>query len=209
MNRIKNLLFDLGGVIITLDQPQAVRRFKEIGLADAEERLDPYTQSGLFGALEKGDIDAEQFRAGLSDIIGHEVTMEQCLYGWKGYVADLPARNLTALRRLRDEGYRIILVSNTNPFLMSWALSDDFDGNGHSLADYMDAMYMSYKCGVMKPDERFFRHVLENENIQPEETLLIDDGPRNIESAARLGVNTFCPENGADWTCEIYKYLNK
>lgn len=209
MNKIKNLLFDLGGVIITLDQPQAVRRFKEIGLVDAEERLDPYTQSGLFGALEKGEIDAEQFRAGLSDIIGHEVTMEQCLYGWKGYVADLPARNLVTLRGLRDEGYRIVLVSNTNPFLMSWALSDEFDGNGHSLADYMDAMYMSYKCGVMKPEESFFRHVLEKENLRPEETLLIDDGPRNIESAARLGLNTFCPENGADWTSEIYKYLNK
>jgi putative hydrolase of the HAD superfamily len=73
----------------------------------------------------------------------------------------------------------------------------------------MDAMYMSYKCGVMKPDERLFRHVLETENIIPEETLFVDDGPRNIEAAARLGVKTFCPKNGADWTSEIYKYLSE
>ena len=209
MSKINTILFDLGGVIITLDQPQAVKRFKEIGLTDAGRRLDQYTQSGLFGALERGEIDAEQFRAGLGEIIGHEVTMEQCLYGWMGYVADLPQRNLAALRRLRSEGYRIVLLSNTNPFLMSWALSDAFDGNGHSLADYMDAMYMRYKCGVMKPDERLFRHVLETENIIPEETLFVDDGPRNIEAAARLGVKTFCPKNGADWTSEIYKYLSE
>ena len=55
---IKNILFDLGGVIITLDQSQAVRHFKEIGLKDAEQRLDPYTQSGIFGDVEKGTIDA-------------------------------------------------------------------------------------------------------------------------------------------------------
>ena len=51
---IRTIIFDLGGVIVTLDQPQAVRRFMEIGLKDAERRLDPYTQSGMFGDLERG-----------------------------------------------------------------------------------------------------------------------------------------------------------
>ena len=50
---IKNIVFDLGGVIMTIDQSQAVRRFKELGLEDAEQRLDPYTQSGIFGDLEE------------------------------------------------------------------------------------------------------------------------------------------------------------
>ena len=53
---IKNLIFDFGGVVITIDQPQAVRRFKEIGLLNAEQQLDPYTQSGIFGDLERGVI---------------------------------------------------------------------------------------------------------------------------------------------------------
>ena len=207
MGKIRNILFDLGGVIITLDQKQAISRFREIGLADAERRLDAYTQTGIFGDLELGKIDEEGFRAGLSEAAGHEVTMEQCLYGWLGYVAELPARNLEALRRLRGEGYRLILLSNTNPFMMSWVMSGSFDGAGHPLSDYMDAAYMSYKCGVMKPDERFFRHVLATEGIEPGETLFVDDGPRNVEAAARLGINTFCPANGADWTSEIYKYL--
>ena len=185
---IKNILFDLGGVIITLDQSQAVRHFKEIGLKDAEQRLDPYTQSGIFGDVEMGTIDAEQFREKLSAIIGHEVSREQCLYAWKGYVGDLPRRNLVALRRLRAEGYRLVLVSNTNPYMMSWAMSTEFDGEGNSLSDYFDATYMSYRCGVMKPDGRFFRHVLDKECIDPSETLFIDDGLRNVEAAAQLGI---------------------
>ena len=116
---IKNILFDLGGVIVTLDPAQAVSRFKEIGLADADSRLDSYTQSGIFGDLEQGRIDAEQFRAGLSELAGREVTAEQCLYGWKGYVKEVPRRNLDTLLRLRGEGFRVVLVSNTNPFMMS------------------------------------------------------------------------------------------
>lgn len=205
---IKNILFDLGGVIITLDQTQAVRRFREIGLEDAERRLDPYTQSGIFGDVELGKIDAEQFCLELSAIIGHEVSYEQCLYAWKGYVGELPRRNLDCLLRLRAEGYRLVLVSNTNPYMMSWALSPEFDGNGNSLAYYFDATYMSYKCGAMKPDDRFFRHVIDAERLNPAETLFLDDGQRNVEAAERFGIRTFRPDNGADWTKEIYKYLD-
>lgn len=209
MSKIKNIIFDLGGVIITLDQQQAIRRFKEIGVSDAEQRLDAYTQSGIFGDLEGGRIDAEQFRAGLSEIVGHELTAEQCLYGWKGYAGDVPQRNFEALRRLRAEGYRLVLLSNTNPYMMSWVRSRDFDGSGHPLDDYLDAIYTSYECGVMKPDERIFRHVIETEGFVPGETLYVDDGQRNVETAARLGMRTFKPENGFDWTGEIYKYLSE
>lgn len=206
---IKTILFDFGGVIITIDQSKAIRRYKEIGLTDAGQRLDSYTQTGIFGDLELGKIDAERFRAELSKITGTEITKEQCLYAWKGYVGELPRRNLEALRRLRAEGYRLVLLSNTNPYMMSWAMSPEFDGEGHSLSDYLDAAYMSYKCGVMKPDERFFRHVLDTEGIEPDETLFLDDGPRNVEAASRLGIHTFCTENGADWTDDIYKYLKR
>ena len=117
---IRNILFDLGGVIMTIDQPQAVRRFKEIGLSDAETRLDPYTQKGIFGELEEGKIGAETFRLELSKIIGREVTHDECLYAWRGYCKEVPPRNLKALRQLRSEGYRLILLSNTNPYMMEW-----------------------------------------------------------------------------------------
>lgn len=207
MEEIKNIIFDLGGVIITLDQSQAVSRFRELGLTDAEERLDAYTQSGIFGDLERGVIDAEGFRHGLSQLIGREVSYDECRYAWLGYCRELPRRNLEALRRLRTEGYRLILLSNTNPYMMSWVMSTDFDGEGHSLADYMDACYMSYRLGVMKPDTEFFHQVFLREQIAPAQTLFVDDGPRNVAVASQMGIRTFCPVNGEDWTKEIYQYL--
>ena len=204
---IKNIIFDLGGVIMTLAPEEAIRRFCEIGLKDAEQHLDSYTQAGIFGDLERGTIDDEAFRKALSRMTGQELTWEQCRYAWLGYAKEVPQRNLDVLKRLRQEGYRLILLSNTNPFMMSWAMSPDFDGKGHSIDYYVDACYLSFRLGVMKPDRRFFQKVLETEQILPEESLFLDDGQRNVEMARSMGIHTFCPENGADWTDEIYQYL--
>jgi putative hydrolase of the HAD superfamily len=207
MADIKNIIFDLGGVIITLDQPQAVRRFQALGVSDAEERLNPYRQNGIFGDLEEGLITADDFQRELGRLVGRPVTFDECRHAWLGYCGEVPQRNLDALVRLRSQGYRLILLSNTNPFMMSWVMSDEFDGHGHSLDYYMDACYMSYKEKVMKPHPTFFHNVLSKEKIWAAETLFIDDGPRNVAAASQLGMRTFCPENGADWTEEIYEYL--
>lgn len=205
---IKNIVFDLGGVIMTLDPAEALRRFKVLGLSDAERYLDAYTQSGIFGNLEEGKITAEDFRSKLSSLTGHELTFDECKHAWLGYRKDVPQRNLDLLKELRAKDYRLILLSNTNPFMMDWALSSEFDGKGSSLNDYFDALYLSYRLGIMKPAPDFFRQVLDNENILPEETLFVDDGPRNVEAAGKLGFMTMCPDNGSDWTGELRSLLH-
>ena len=93
--------------------------------------------------------------------------------------------------------------------MMKWALSNEFDGKGHSVEHYFDALYLSYRIGVMKPNETFFRTMLMTERMLPSDTLFVDDGPRNVAAASQLGIRTFCPENGEDWTKEIYNYINK
>lgn len=206
---IKNIIFDLGGVIMTIDQNEALRRFKELGVADIESRLDPYTQTGIFGDVEEGKITAEEFCVALSRIVGRTLSFDECKYGWLGYRKEVPQRNLDVLKRLRGNGYRLILLSNTNPFMMSWALTKDFDGGNGSLEDYFDALYLSFRLGVMKPNLRFFQTVTDNEHIQPEESLFVDDGPRNVEAARRLGFNTMCPMNGEDWTEKLMEMLSK
>ena len=204
---IKNLIFDLGGVIITLAPEEALRRFKSLGLENAEEQMDIYTQTGIFGQLEEGKISAETFREELSRQVGREVTYDECRHAWLGYVKEVPQRNLDVLQRLRNEGYRLILLSNTNPFMMSWVRSPEFDGHGHSIDYYMDACYLSYQLGVMKPSTQFFHEVLMAEKIMASESLFLDDGARNVATASQMGMRTYCPENGADWTSKIYEYL--
>lgn len=204
---IKTIAFDLGGVIITIDQSQAIQRFKEIGAVEVEKYLDPYTQTGIFGDLEHGLISAEDFRKELGRLMGKEFTAEQCAYAWQGYAKEVPQRNLDTVTRLRQRGYRVVLLSNTNSYMMEWAMSPAFDGKGHALKDYFDHCYLSYQMKMMKPSEEIFREVLRQEQTFPHEVLFVDDGPRNVASASQIGFRTFCPVNGSDWTEEIYKFL--
>lgn len=192
---------------MTICQEEAIKRFKSIGLKNVEDYLNPYTQTDIFGDIEEGKISAEQFREKLSELIGKEVTYEECKFAWLGYRQDVPLRNLDILRKLKAQGYKLILLSNTNPFMMSWGLSGEFDGNGNSLESYFDSLYLSYKLGVMKPNKKIFQYIIDNEKIQPGESLFIDDGERNINAARLLGFKTLCPINGEDWTKELIELL--
>ena len=207
MKQIKNIAFDWGGVVIALSYEQAVRRFEEIGLKDARQHLDAFHQRGIFGDLERGIITTEEFRIELGKLIGREVTYDECLYAWHGYVEYVPQKNLQMLLKLRQLGYKVCLLSNTNPFMMQWAMSNEFDGNGHSMDYYFDNLYLSYKYKYMKPSPEIFKIMLEGQQSSAEETLFIDDGQKNVEAAKELGMKTLFPENNEDWTMPLAKLL--
>ncbi len=204
---IRNIVFDLGGVVFKIDKNQAIGRFNEAGFADAAQYLDAFAQVGIFGQLESGAITAEQFRHELSLLAGKEMTIEDCARGWQGYFAELPQRNLDKLLELRRRGYRVSLLSNTNPFMMQWVRSDEFDGHGHGIEYYFDALYLSYEMRVMKPDRRIFEMMLQGEHAQPDETVFIDDSAHNVAAAATLGIHTLQPENGGDWHAMLEQLL--
>ena len=208
MNRITNIAFDLGGVVLALSLEGAISEFERIGLTDARQRLDAFQQKGIFAELESGRIDAKTFRAELSRMIGREFTLQECYEAWHGYVDHVPQRNLEMLQQLRNEGYKVCLLSNTNPFMMMWA-GNDFDGKGHPIAHFFDHMYLSYECGVMKPSPDIFQMMLRGQNASPEETLFVDDSTKNCEAAQQLGIHTLCPQNNEDWTGMLQDFLNK
>lgn len=202
---IRNIIFDMGGVIITLDYHRAVETFSSIGVKNAAELLDPYRQSGIFGLLEDGSISDEDFRSQLSQHVGSPLSWEACQRGWLGYMKEVPRRNLECLRWLRQQGKRVVLLSNTNSFVWQWANSPLFSGDGHPISHYIDAAYLSYEMKDMKPSEHIFSEVLRREGFVPGETLLVDDGPRNCAVASELGLQTLCPTNGEDWTETLRK----
>jgi len=207
VKRITNIAFDLGGVVVALSHENAIRRFEEIGLCNARQHLDSFCQHGIFGDLESGKISAEVFRKELSKIIGRNVTMDECYYAWHGYVESVPQRNLDMLLQLRQQGYKVCLLSNTNPFMMQWACSPEFDGGSHPLDYYFDHLYLSYQCRVMKPSAQIFELMLQRQQVSADETLFIDDSPKNVAVAQDLGIHTLCPQNNEDWIPSLQDYL--
>lgn len=203
----RHIVFDLGGVVFRLDKMIAIQRFKEIGVTRVEEFLDDYAQKGIFGDLEAGILTAEQYRDELSRIVGKPLSMEQLEYAWTGYAAELYQRNFDALLHLRQEGLPVALLSNTNPFMMRWARSNAFDGNGHGLDYYFDRLYLSYEMRMMKPAPEIFEAMIEGEGTEPGNILFIDDSARNCQAAAALGIRTLNPDNGGDWRHDVYSFL--
>lgn len=208
MGTIKNIVFDLGGVLIDLDHIQAVRRFEEIGVDDAGELLDPYEQKGFFLELENGKIDTDTFCRKLREHTGKPLSYDEIRYAWMGFIADVPQYKLDFLLELRKK-YKVYLLSNTNPIIQSWARSEAFTPAGRPISAYFDKMYTSYEVGVTKPDAAIFDRMIEDAPLIPSETLFVDDGASNIQVGQGLGFHTYRPENAEDWRKSILDLLEK
>lgn len=207
MGKIKNVVFDFGGVIIDIDRDKAVRRFKEIGVEEADTYLDLYKQNGIFLEIEDGSITPETFQAKLGAMAGRTLSFEDCVYAWTGYVKGVDACKLEYLSDLRRRGYRVYILSNTNPFMMSWALSKEFTPAGKALSEYADELFLSYQMKMVKPSVEIFQYMMEHAHLQAKETLFVDEGLANVRIAEELGLHTYLPANGEDWRPAIEKML--
>lgn len=205
---IKNIVFDFGGVIADLDKQKAVEAFKSLGIQEAEKYLDPYLQSGAFLEAENGKTDAAGFIAAMQELSGRELSFAQVQNAWLAFITGISRKKLDYILSLRDRHYNTYLLSNTNPFIMDWACSERFPW-GLPLDAYFDKMYFSYKAGFTKPDERIFKYMLEDSGIKPDETLFVEDGKANIDTAGKLGFRTYCPLNGEDWRMAVEANINK
>ncbi len=194
---------------MTSAQEEAVRRFSEIGIVPDLMPLDKYNQQGVFQALEDGTISADEFRDELNRRCRRNNTHDDYRWACLGYVGEVPKRNLQLFRLLRQKGYRQLLLSNTNPYMMSWAMSPDFDGEGRALRDYLDACYCSYELRMLKPNPAIFQYVIDQEHITPETTIFVDDNERNIHVARDMGFQTLQPVNGIDWTTDLLFMLGE
>lgn len=191
MSKIKNILFDLGGVIITLNKQNALNRFTEIGFPNIEDYLNEFRQEGIFLEYEEGKISPEDFYAEFRRLSGNpDISSEDIDSGWMAFLVEIPAYKYELLKELRKK-YKVYLLSNTNPSIMGWALSKDFSPEGLPMDAYFDKIYLSFRIGHAKPEPEIFDYILKDSGMIPEETLFLDDGKANIEMGKKLGFETY------------------
>lgn len=206
---IKNIIFDLGGVVIRLDKAEAIRRFKHLGVSDADKRMGLYGQTGPFLAVENGSITADQFCIELAKIASRPtISMEEAKWAWMGFVKEVPQERLDNLLRLK-EMYNVILLSNTNPFIQSWARTDAFSADGHSIEYYFHHLYYSYQMHDYKPSLTIFETVLRECGIKAEESIFLDDGQANIDACEQVGIRGLLVPEDEDWMPALAKCLEE
>lgn len=203
---IKDIVFDFGGVLTTIDTDRALARFNELGLANPKDYINSYCQKGPFFALENGDIDAGQFCDELGKLCKRSITYDDAKYAWCGFITEVHESFLEFLQPLRST-CRLSVLSNTNPFIQGWARSPQFTSCGKSLDDYFDMLFLSYCMKCSKPGEEIYRKMLADGGMVAGETLFIDDSDKNLEAAARVGIKTLKVENGEDWRGKMLQFL--
>jgi len=196
---IKNLLFDLGGVIMDIRRDNAVKALEGIGMADANDFLGEYSQKGPFLALEDGSMTAEEFRTEIRKHINATVSDDAIDVAFCEFLIGIPTHRLVALRELRQR-YGIYMLSNTNPIMWNSRIAEEFRHEGMEMADYFDGIVTSFEAKSIKPDAKIFETAIEKYQLVPEETLFIDDSQKNLSAAAMLGFNTLLVTPGAEFT---------
>lgn len=186
---IKNLLFDLGGVIMDIRRLNCVASFERLGMKDADSFLGEYSQKGPFLQLEEGLINETQFRDAVREYIDGEVTDEQIDKAFCDFLVGIPAYRLEQLRQLKKQ-YGIYMLSNTNPIMWHSRIAEEFRQEGMEREDYFDGIVTSFEARSIKPDAKIFHTVVEKLGIKPEETLFLDDSQKNLDAASALGFHT-------------------
>lgn len=196
--KYKNLLFDLGGVIMDLDRSRCVAAFTDMGMTTANDLLGEYIQAGPFLALEEGKLSSAEFRDECRAHLTHPATDNEIDYAFNQFLIGIPLHRLRSIDALK-ESYNIYLLSNTNQIMWDSKIKECFMQDGKEREDYFDGMVTSFEAGCAKPDSRIFQLTLEKFNILPEETLFFDDGQKNIDAASKLGFGTHLIKPGEEF----------
>lgn len=188
----------MGGVIFRQDSEEAFRRFREAGL-DPEKYMGAFGQKEFFLDVENGKIDADTFCRKMAEASGREhVSWEEAQHCWLGFLKDVPVERLHYLLELKKH-YHVCLLSNTNPFMMSFTRSSKFSSDGKPISFYFDTLFCSYEMKAYKPDSEIFIKALDTDKMIADETLFLDDSMKNIVAAQRLGLQTLYIKTNEDW----------
>lgn len=190
LNGIRNLMFDLGGVIIDLDRQRCVDALVALGDFHADELLGLSMQKGEFMKLEEGKISATDFYNEMRRRIGRPVSDNEITDAINELLIGIPVERLRLLRELKQH-FKVMLLSNTNSIMFDTKIADCFAQEGLSVSHYFDDIFLSYRLKACKPHAEIFEKVIAQAQIIPEETLFFDDSQQNLDTAAALGFKTY------------------
>ena len=190
-SKIKNIIFDLGDVILNIDVPVASKSFAELSGREQGEILELFSQNALFRQFETGELDEAGFRNYIRKILDFSDLSDDAIdTAWNSLLLDLPPERVELLQKLAVN-YRLFLLSNTSSIHITQVNKILEASTGvEKLEDLFETVFLSYEMGLMKPDPRIYQKVLEQAGLKSEETLFLDDNLANIEAASKLGIDT-------------------
>ena len=192
MEGIKNIIFDLGGVIYDLNHGLSHQAFRALGMPGIDKLFSHSGQSEIFDHLEMGLISPEEFRDHIREIGGKDLSDEEIDHAFNALLIGFNHPEYFDFLTDLKKDYRTFLLSNNNAIHYEYIMDQlERDRNERSLSPYFEKDYYSHLMGMRKPHPEIFEEVLEEEGLEPEETLFIDDTLIHLTTARGLGLHTY------------------
>ena len=195
----KNIIFDLGNVLVKLNPEGCIGAFKAIGMGELVDTNPQSEGMKLMSKLGVGMITTEEFCEAARKLTGTYVTNEEIIDAANKMLVVIPDYKKERLLQLKKTGYRLFLLSNTIDIHWDYCVDHLFPYQKYGVEDYFEQCFLSQRMHLAKPNARIYEEVIRQANIHPDETLFIDDLKENCEAAEKLGIHTFQNVKFDDW----------
>ena len=187
MQQIKNIIFDLGGVLLDIDFKLTHKAFEQLGISNFAELYNQNNADPFFADFEKGKVTTHDFFEKIRNICHCDLSDEQIRNAWNAMLISFPEERTQWLFEMGKK-YNSYLFSNTNIIHYQW-FSKVFMGNtGKDFNNCFIKAYYSHEMGLRKPDPVSFQLIIDEQKLGKAETLFIDDTIKNIDEAKKMGM---------------------
>ncbi len=187
MTGISNLIFDLGGVVLEIDVQKTLNSFRDMGMRNSDQQFGIGMAAGFFRDHEAGRIGDEEFIEKIRGELTGGYSHQQIIAAWNALILHFPPERIELLKQL-GKRYRLFLFSNTNA--VHYARFHEIFTAEHpgKLEDLFEKAYFSHSAGIRKPDLGAYELVINENGLNPAESLFIDDALINVEGAMKAGL---------------------
>ena len=192
---IKNIIFDLGGVLLNIDPRKTIEAFGRLGMEQLIGDKGLSYDHDIFYLMEQGKITPEEFRNGVRKLLPSEVKDDRIDDAWTAMLLDFPKVRVELVQNLRKH-YSIYLFSNTNAIHVAKYHTNFRNQHGFEVSSLFERDFYSNEIGYRKPSQESFQQVIRLSCINPEESIFIDDSLANVEAAIACGIKGFWLEPG-------------
>lgn len=206
LNGIRNIIFDLGGVLLNINPKKTIEAFGKLGMEQLVGDKGLSYDHEIFYLMEQGKITSDEFRKGVLQLLPNRISFQEIDAAWTAMLLDFPAIRVELVKNLRKD-FKIYLFSNTNAIHVDKFHSNFRNQHGFEVSTLFDKDFYSNEIGYRKPSPESYQEIIRLSGIDPEESLFIDDSHQNIESAIASGLKGFWLEPGQTVENLFQKYI--
>lgn len=190
MHSVRNIIFDLGGVVLDINYNLTRDAFIKLGFEDFETIYSQLKQELIFDLFETGRITAHDFRDVIRNYAEKNFDDSEIDAAWNAMIIGMPKERVAFLRKLKTT-HRLFLLSNTNEIHEKEFIRNITSAFGKNiLSEIFEGTYYSHHAGIRKPDSEIFKLILKENSLAARETLFIDDSPQHVEGALQAGLQS-------------------